>query len=219
MSTVLITGANRGIGLELARLFSARGDTVIAAVRSGSAGLQQTGAQIIEGVDVASDDLSALTGAVGKTAIDLLICNAGVLSSEQLDNLDLAAIRRQFEVNTLGPLKVVAALRGNLGAGAKVGLVTSRMGSIEDNTSGGMYGYRISKAALNMAGMSLAHDLRGQGVAVALLHPGFVQTEMTRGNGNVTADVSAAGLAARLDDLTLETSGGFWHAEGQALPW
>ncbi len=219
MSTVLITGANRGIGLALARLYTQRGDTVIAAVRTASGGLQETGAQLIEGVDVTKDDLKALTDGVGETSIDVLICNAGVLSAEHLGALDLAAIRYQFEVNTLGPLKVVAALRGNLAEGAKEGLVTSRMGSIADNTSGGMYGYRISKAALNMVGVSLAQDLKRDNVAVALLHPGFVKTEMTRGNGNVTPDVSAAGLAARIDALALESSGSFWHAEGQLLPW
>ena len=97
--------------------------------------------------------------------------------------------------------------------------MTSRMGSIEDNTSGGSYGYRMSKAAVNMAGASLAHDLRERSIAVALLHPGYVMTDMTGGKGLVSAAQSAAGLIQRMDELTLETSGGFWHAQGERLPW
>ena len=97
--------------------------------------------------------------------------------------------------------------------------MTSRMGSIEDNSSGGRYGYRMSKVAVNMAGRSLAHDLRSAGVAVAILHPGFVRTEMTGNTGLVDPPESAAGLMARIDELTLETSGSFWHANGELLPW
>jgi NAD(P)-dependent dehydrogenase (short-subunit alcohol dehydrogenase family) len=100
-----------------------------------------------------------------------------------------------------------------------VAIVTSRMGSIEDNTSGGRYGYRMSKCAVNMAGRSLAHDLKDAGVAVAILHPGFVRTDMTGHQGLVDPPESAAGLIARIDELTLETSGGFWHANGERLPW
>ena len=97
--------------------------------------------------------------------------------------------------------------------------MTSRMGSISDNTSGGYYGYRISKAALNVAGKSLAEDLRREGIAVALLHPGYVQTDMTGHGGDVTPAQAAAGLVRRVDELNLENSGSFWHANGQRLPW
>ena len=103
--------------------------------------------------------------------------------------------------------------------GAKVALVTSRMGSIDDNSSGGAYGYRMSKAALNMAGKSLAVDLRARGVAVAILHPGMVKTDMIGGNGQVEPADAAKGLLARIDDLTLATSGAFWHMNGERLPW
>ena len=114
----------------------------------------------------------------GRT-VDVLVNCAGILSDESLGDLDFDRIRAQFEVNSLGPLRVTAALRGNLGQGSKVAIITSRMGSIEDNTSGGRYGYRMSKAAVNMAGRSLANDLKDDGVAVAILHPGFVRTDMT----------------------------------------
>ena len=150
---------------------------------------------------------------------DLIIANAGVLSFESLADLAPDRIRHQFEINALGPLKLTAALRPYLNRGAKVALITSRMGSIADNDSGSAYGYRMSKAALNMAAKSLSIDLRGAGVAVAVLHPGWVKTEMTRGSGNIEPAGAAAGLLQRIDALELETSGGFWHAEGHELPW
>lgn len=219
MSTVLIIGANRGIGLELTRIYHRRQATVIAACRKPSEALEALGVRIMAGVDVSDDDLGGLPDRLGETRLDVVIHSAGILRSETLDALDPDGIRRQFEVNALGPLKTIAALRGHLATGARVGLVTSRMGSIGDNTSGSRYGYRMSKAALNMAGVSLAHDLRPAGVAVALLHPGFVKTEMTGGMGAVEPAEAAAGLVARMDELTLRTSGRFWHAEGQELPW
>ena len=220
MARVCITGANRGIGLELARQFQARGDEVIAACRRPSEALAGLGVGIIDGVDVADEaGLKRLTEGVGDLEVDVLVNNAGVLSDESLNDLDLDRIRRQFEINALGPLRVTAALRPSLGAGAKVAIITSRMGSIDDNTSGGRYGYRMSKAAVNMAGRSLAHDLKPAGVAVAILHPGFVRTEMTGNTGMVDPPESAAGLIARIDELNLENSGSFWHANGELLPW
>ncbi len=219
MSTALIIGANRGIGLEIARIYADRGARVIAACRTASPALKALGVDIEADVDVTDDDIGGLPGRLGDTRLDVLVHNAGILRNETLGALDLDSIRRQLEVNALGPLKTVAALRGHLAPGARVGLVTSRMGSIEDNTSGGRYGYRMSKAALNMAGVSLARDLRPAGVAVALLHPGFVQTDMTGGAGDVGPAEAARGLVARIDALNLESSGGFWHAKGQRLPW
>jgi NAD(P)-dependent dehydrogenase (short-subunit alcohol dehydrogenase family) len=124
----------------------------------------------------------------------------------------------QYRVNTIGPLRVTRSLLKNLGEGSKVGIVTSRVGSIEDNGSGNNYGYRCSKSAANMVGMNLHHDLSPKGIAVILLHPGLVATDMTGGTG-VSAEDSARGLIARLDELSLATSGSFFHAEGYALPW
>lgn len=221
MTLAIVTGANRGIGLALTRALRTRGSAVLAACRSSSPALEATGAEVVSGVDVATDEgLRALTQAVGDRAIELLIHNAGILIwGDTLGALDVAGIRKQFEVNALGPLRLTDALRGNLRSGSKVALVTSRMGSIEDNGSGGRYGYRMSKAALNMAGKSLAIDLRPSGVAVAILHPGMVKTDMVGGGGQVEPEEAAAGLLARVDALTLETSGGFWHANGERLPW
>jgi NAD(P)-dependent dehydrogenase (short-subunit alcohol dehydrogenase family) len=163
--------------------------------------------------------MEALAARLKDTPIDGLVCNAGLLSDEGLDDLDEEAVRRQFEVNAMGPLRTVRALKGNLMRGAKVALITSRMGSIADNTSGGYYAYRMSKAALNAAGVSMARDLAPAGIAVGLFHPGFVKTDMTGNNGDIDAAGAARGLVARLDALTLENTGGFWHRDGSRLPW
>jgi NAD(P)-dependent dehydrogenase (short-subunit alcohol dehydrogenase family) len=218
--TALVTGANRGIGLEICRLLAARGDRVLAACRSVSNSLTALDVEVEEGVDVTLEDSVAhLVRRLGGQPIDLLINNAGVLYRESLEQLDFDSVRWQFEVNAMGPLRVTHALLPQMGPGAKVGIVSSRMGSIDDNTSGSRYGYRMSKAAVNMAGVSLAHDLRDRGIAVALLHPGYVKTEMTDGRGSVSPEDAAAGLLARLDALTMDNTGTFWHANGEVLPW
>jgi short-subunit dehydrogenase len=219
MSKILITGANRGIGLELTKQLLSRGDEVIAVCRSASEELQSLKLRVIEGIDVCTDQsISSLQSQLGDEKLDWLINNAGILSVESLDSLDFGTMEQQFRVNALGPLRTTAGLLQNLPSGSKVGIVTSRMGSIEDNTSGSYYGYRMSKAAVNMAGMSLARDLKDRGVAVALLHPGMVATDMTGGRG-VPVEHSAAGLIQRMDALELATTGSFWHAEGEQLPW
>lgn len=223
MKTVLITGANRGIGLALARHFTGRGDTVIAACRSSSEALVATGAQVEPGVDVTDGAaLAALARRLGDTRIDVLVLNAGILRDEALGEIDEAgfdSMRRQFEVNALGPLRVAQMLMGNLADGAKVGIVTSRMGSVADNGSGGRYGYRASKAAVNAIGKSLAVDLAPRGISVFLLHPGYVATDMVGGSGDVSPEQAAEKLVERLDTLTLEQTGTFWHANGTPLPW
>jgi NAD(P)-dependent dehydrogenase (short-subunit alcohol dehydrogenase family) len=220
MATALVTGGNRGIGLSLVKLLKARGDTVIAACRHETPELAALGAEIAAGVDVASDkSINMLAEKLKGRKLDLLINNAGILSVESLENLDLAAIQRQMEVNAYGPLRVTQKLSPLLARGSKVALVTSRMGSIGDNGSGGYYGYRMSKAALNAAGKSLAIDLAPRGVSVAILHPGMVKTAMTGSHGQVEPDDAARGLLARIDALGLENTGTFWHANGEVLPW
>jgi NAD(P)-dependent dehydrogenase (short-subunit alcohol dehydrogenase family) len=220
MATALVTGANRGIGLSLAKLLKGRGEHVIAACRRETPELVKLGVEIADGVDVTSDkSLNLLAEKLKGRALDVLINNAGLLASESLSNLDFASIQRQIEVNAYGPLRVTHKLSSLLKRGSKVALITSRMGSIGDNTSGGMYGYRMSKAALNAAGKSLAHDLSPLGVAVAILHPGYVKTDMTGHHGSVAPDAAAADLLERIDELSLDNTGTFWHADGSVLPW
>ena len=220
MATVCITGANRGIGLSLATLYKNRGDEVVALCRKSSAELDALAVKVIENIDVT--DMSSLENAVTQiddNSVDLLINNAGLLCADHLGDIDFNDVQRQFEINAVGPIKVTTALHKTLRTGAKVALITSRMGSVADNTSGAYYGYRMSKAALNAAGKSLANDLKPQNIAVALLHPGFVQTEMVGYSGDISPNDAAEGLAKRIDELTLETSGGFWHSNGERLPW
>lgn len=218
--TIVITGANRGIGLSFVKLFLKRGDTVYAACRQASDGLADSGATIVDDIDVTdTKGIAKLADALKGVKVDLLINNAGILRNEQLGQLDADSIRAQFETNALAPLLVTDALMANLSQDAKVALITSRMGSIADNTSGGRYGYRMSKAALNAAGKSLSEDLKPKGVAVAILHPGLVGTEMIGGHGDLTPDQAAQRLTQRIDELTLETTGTFWHSNGQVLPW
>lgn len=219
MSTVLITGCNRGIGYELAAQYAARGDSVIGACRTSDDALDQLGIRVVDGIDVANPaGVTTLGKAVGDEPIDVLINNAGILRRDRFGELDYDEMTLQFQVNTLGPLRVTEALADNLREGSKVAIVTSRVGSIDDNGSGGNWGYRVSKTAVNMVGTNLMHELRPRGIAVALLHPGLVATEMT-GNHGISPVDSARGLIDRIDELTLETSGGFWHAEGYRLPW
>ena len=219
MAIVLVTGCNRGIGLELCRQYQSRGDDVIGVCRSSNSELDKSGIRIIDGVDVsAATGVQKLATALDGASLDIVINNAGILRGDNLDSIDFDAMEEQFRVNAIGPLRVVQAIRNNLHEGSKVGIVTSRVGSIDDNSSGNNYGYRCSKAAANMVGKNLQHDLAPQGIAVALLHPGLVATEMTGGKG-VTAEDSAAGLIARMDELSMQNSGNFWHAEGYQLPW
>ena len=219
MTTILITGANRGIGLEMTRQYAERGDEVIAVCRVSSAGLDRLGVQVIDGVDVTSDDSVAhLADAVKGKKIDRLVNNAGILERTSLDHLDYDSMEQQFRVNAIAPLRLTAALQNNLEAGSKVFIITSRMGSIDDNDSGGSYGYRMSKAAVNMVGKSLSVDLKEAGIAVFLLHPGWVSTDMTGGTG-IPVEASAKGLIEQMDTLDISQTGSFWHQEGYELPW
>lgn len=166
MKTVLITGANRGIGLALCKTYFAQGWKVIGVCRTASPELTESGARIIAGVDVTDPQaLAQLADTLEGKPIDLLINNAGIFQHENLGAIDYNSIQQQFLINAEAPLRVTEAMLGNLNSGAKIAFITSRMGSIADNTSGGYYGYRMSKAALNAAAMSLARDLKPRGIA------------------------------------------------------
>ncbi|GGW87877.1 SDR family oxidoreductase [Alteromonas halophila] len=217
---VVITGANRGIGLAFVRHYLSQGVNVFALCRNSCDELNGLGARVINGVDVSQpDSLKDALKPLTDVSIDLLINNAGVLGKETIDDWEPNTIDYQFRVNALGPLLVTQALLPSLAGNAKVAMITSRMGSMEDNGSGGYYGYRMSKAALNAAAVSMATDLGHRGIAVGIFHPGFVQTEMVNNAGDIDADTAATRLAARIDELTLENAGQFVHSNGQALPW
>lgn len=219
MARVLITGANKGIGLELSRQLQERGDEIIALCRKGSPELEALGVRVFQNVDVTDQkSLEAVSTELGDSRIDILINNAGIFGNERFDSLDFERMREQFEVNALGALRVTSIMARHLAKGSKIILITSRMGSIADNGSGSYYGYRMAKAALNMAGVNLAHEFRSDGISVAILHPGMVATGMTGHQGIPTSE-SAEGLIERIDELSIEDSGGFWHANGERLPW
>tara|TARA_R110001599_G_scaffold92528_3_gene242177 strand:- start:654 stop:1343 length:690 start_codon:yes stop_codon:yes gene_type:complete len=218
--TVVITGANRGVGLALAGHYFDAGWQVIGVCRQSSEELDRVADQVIENIDVTQpDDIVRLVTALDGQAITLLINNAGMLRDESLGDIDLDSIREQMEINAYAPLRVVEALLPNLAEGSKIANITSRMGSIADNDSGGRYGYRASKAALNAFGKSLAVDLKPKGIAVAQLHPGYVQTRMVNFGGLISPQEAALGIAARIEALTLDNSGGFWHSNGELLSW
>ena len=221
MSTYLITGANRGIGLELVRQLKNRGEDVIAACRSTSSELNSLGVRVETGIDITSgDSVIKLREKLNDTKLDVLIQNAGVAQFNSLSNLDPQSILHQFEVNALSPLCFVQSMLSHFSQSAKIALISSRMGSIEDNTSGGSYGYRMSKVALCMAGKSLSVDLKSKNISVAILHPGLVSTRMTGFTTNgIQPKESVDGLIKRIDQLTLENTGTFWHSNGEILPW
>mgnify|MGYP000195971315 FL=1 len=217
---IVITGANRGIGLAMTKIFSEQKYNVFALCRQSSEALEQLDVKVITGVDVSTEQgISVMVEALKEITIDTLVCNAGILRDEQLDCLNLETIREQFEVNAIAPLRIVEALLSQFSAGSKVAMITSRMGSIADNGSGGRYGYRMSKAALNAAAMSLSKDLASRDVAVGIYHPGYVQTDMVNFGGDISADESAQRLVGLINKLTMAESGVFKHSNGQILPW
>lgn len=221
MGTWVVTGANRGIGLELCRQLAAKGEDVIAACRVSSKDLDAIrGITIVANVDVTTEaGVAAMTKATEGKTLDVVLHNAGILVPDSLDALDFDAMRRQLEVNALGPLRLTQALLPRLKKGSKLAFVSSRVGSLADNGSGGMYGYRMSKTALNMAARSLSRDLAGRGIHVVILHPGFIRTDLTGGAGNDDPATAATGLLARIAELDATKSGTFWHANGERLPW
>ena len=220
MKNVVITGASRGIGLSLSKQYQQQGCTVYGVCRQASDELKASGVNIIDGIDVANASaINTLAQRLSGVEVDLLVNNAGVLKNEVLGDLDFDSIQAQIEVNTYGRLRVTEALQNNLSNNAKTAMITSRMGSVADNTSGGRYGYRMSKAALNIAAVSIAHDLSSRGISVAIIHPGLVGTDMIGGYGDITPDQAASRITQRIDELTLETSGTFWHSNGDVLPW
>jgi len=223
----VVTGANRGIGLELVRQLLGRGDQVHAAVRDPN-GATELGALAgerlrIHRLDVLDpDSVAALGAALSGVSVDLLVNNAGVYggSRQHLPEVDVEDAVRTYRVNALGPLRVTLALLPNLKAArGKVIHVTSGMGSITDNKSGSFYAYRMSKAALNMMSRTLAVDLRGAGVASAVINPGWVKTDMGGAGAPTSVEDSVRGMLREIDAFTLDNTGAFLDWKGRPYPW
>ena len=226
MATVLVVGADRGIAYCVATDLHKRGDDVIAACLGDGEALSKLGIRVEPSADVTSDEAIAAMAArlrAAGTRLDWIMHVAGVLGLDELGSIDYGDVRRQFEINAMGPLRTIEALSDLLVDGAKVGIVSSRVGSLGDNGSGGMYAYRMSKAAANMAGLNLHHDLAPRGISVLMLHPGMVETDLTKGypgsHAYIQPEEAAAGLIRDMDELSPETSGRFRHANGEYLPW
>ena len=218
--TAVVTGANRGIGLSFCENLKNQGYKIYGVCRKSSDKLQEVADVIIDDIDIGDEsDCEKLFAKLANVQIDLLINNAGILFNETLHDLNFDSIEKQFQINTLGALRVTSGLINNLSAESKIALITSRMGSIADNGSGGYYGYRMSKAALNAAGKSLAIDLKPKGILVGIFHPGYVATDMVGGNGDILPDEAATKILRLVDKLNANNSGDFWHSNGENLPW
>jgi NAD(P)-dependent dehydrogenase (short-subunit alcohol dehydrogenase family) len=221
MATYLITGASRGIGAEMTAQLRHRGDTVIAACRKPAPHLAKLGARVIDGIEVTNPlAVARLADLLAGQTIDVLINNAGISNSDDWEKEPLDTMRQLFEVNALGPVEVTRRLLPQLASNAKIVMITSRLGSIAD-TSAGIpdIGYRMSKAALNIAGKLMAESLEPRGITVLMIHPGYVRTEMNEGRGDIDARTSANGVIGLIDRHGIERTGSFWHVEGREIPW
>ena len=220
MPTIFISGANRGLGFEFARQYSAAGWTVLAACRDPG---QATELAALNVTDPAS--IAAVVDAVGNRRIDLLLNNAGIFGSivgdqeQTLDVISLDIWNDVFQTNVIAPFALTRALLPKLAAGAVVGILSSELGSIAGNTTGELYAYRSSKAAVNMVGKSLAIDLKARGIIVVLLHPGWVHTDMGGPAAPVSPVESIAGLRKVLAAATPASSGRFLAWDGREMPW
>jgi 2-glutathionyl-2-methylbut-3-en-1-ol dehydrogenase len=226
VSTALVVGADKGIAREIASQLARRGDIVFAALLGADGDFGDAPVDKIPHVDVTSAEALKQMVSILKSkgvTLDELYHVAGVMTLDELGKIDYDKLLWEYKINAVGPLRTVEAALSLLREGSKVGIVTSRVGSLGDNSSGGQYSYRMSKCAANMVGLNLHHDLKKRGIAVRMLHPGMVKTDLVKdypGDYNyITPATAAEGLIARMDELTLETSGGFWHANGTILDW
>lgn len=219
MANIVITGANRGIGRELALQLSARGDNIIAPVRLDSRDLSRSSIEVHGNIDITDDAaIRTFADALRGRRIDVLINNAAIFMPDEWRNTSSDTALTQFEVNALGPVRLSRALLGNFRHGSKIIMISSQSGSIGMATTDDVLGYRMSKAALNMAGKVLANGLKDDGIAVVMIHPGSVATRMNA-TGELSPAESARAIISMIDRTTIETTGTFWHVNGSQLPW
>jgi NAD(P)-dependent dehydrogenase (short-subunit alcohol dehydrogenase family) len=227
-STVLITGTNRGIGLKFAEEYSKLGWHVIATCRNPSHAnklnqlAKDFGSIEIYPLEVSnSDQIHELADALKNKPIDVLINNAGIHRSCTLGSIDKQAWLESFTINSIAPYEVTIHLLDNILQGSlkKVISITSKMGSIDDNTSGGSYIYRSSKTALNSIMRSLEHDLGHQGIATLTLHPGWVRTDMGGMGAWISVDESIAGMIKQIEKLNLSNAGRYVDYAGKKINW
>ena len=232
MKTVLITGANRGIGLEFVRQYAYDGWRVHACVRNPSTSndLNQLSAKLPDTIEVHALDvddharIEQLSHAMSTEKIDLLINNAGVYPvthGASFHQIDYDAWAYAFRINTMAPLKMADAFYSQVAKSElkKIVTVTSKMGSVADNRGGGSYVYRSSKSAVNIVMKSLAIDLEPKGIIVGLLHPGWVRTDMGGPNALISTEKSVSGMRQVIEELTHTDSGKFFAFDGQIIPW
>lgn len=230
MKTILITGANRGLGLEFTRQYLEAGHRVIATAREPDScePLQDLKSRFGDALHLFTLDVvdgnsrKALSNSVGNKIIHLLINNAGYYGQvNELGKLDPEEWLKVFHINTIAPIKLVETLRANLAdaGNATVAMLSSKMGSMSDNGSGGSYVYRSSKAALNAASKSLALDLAAEQIKVVMLHPGWVLTDMGGPNALIDAKTSVQGMRRVIDGLKASQSGEFIAYDGTIVPW
>ena len=230
MATVLITGTNRGIGLEFAKQFIARGDTLLATCRDIASATEldrlkvnNEKLQIFE-LDVSSQEsMESLPEKLEGQAIDIFINNAGVYGprDSEFGNVSTGEWAKVFQINAKAPMILTQLLIDNLhdGSEKKLIYISSKMGSIDDNKGGGSYVYRSSKAALNAVAKSIAVDLGNSGYSVAVLHPGWVQTDMGGPNALIDTDTSVSNMINVIDNLNTQNSGSFFNYDGVIIPW
>jgi NAD(P)-dependent dehydrogenase (short-subunit alcohol dehydrogenase family) len=228
MPTIVITGANRGLGLEMSRLCAARDWTVMAGCRTPSDSLSALAASHpkvqLRRFDASDpDSLSAFAASFAPSSVDVLVHNAGTIGPERAeqsqDRLDSKGWLQTMQVNALAPLALSIAMRPALAAGAKIVAITSQLGSLAENDSGGLYAYRASKAALNMGMRSLAIDWRDSGLILLMLHPGWVRTDMGGPSAPLSPQESVQGMVRIIDAATTADHGRFLAYDGRALPW
>ena len=218
--TILITGASRGIGLEMSRQFTASGDRVIAICRSSNSELIEITQEVLTGIDFQDDgSFQRVSEFIGDTSIDILINNAGVYYIEGFEDINFDHVREQLFVNSTAPVKLTCTLLKNLHFGSKVAMMSSILGSITKNRGLAHYGYQMSKSALNMASKSLSHDLRSKGIAIGIFHPGRVNTRMTNFDGDYTPEESASKIISQIQKLDMSSTGKYVDLEGNELPW